>query len=246
VAAKLKTLSKAVREQILSGSGTSLLVSGEPHRVSEIELDGRRLVVSYNERRAAKDEADRRRLVERLLKRVKSGRLSIADLITNAGTKRYVKVSGESVVTVNEEKIGLDARWDGLHGVITNVRDQTPAELLDRYRGLWRIEETFRVSKHDLRMRPIFHWTEERIRAHVAMCFMALALARHAVYRYSVQQSPMSFEQMRNELLHAQVSIVQDLATRKRYAIPSQVTLNQEKIYQVFGLRRTAVPYPLD
>jgi transposase len=245
VAAKLKTLSKAVRERILSEAGEPLLVSGEPHRVSELEIEGRRLVVSYNELRAKKDEADRRRLVERLLKRVKNGRLSVSDLISNAGTKRYVKVSGDMVVSVNEEKIAVDARWDGLHGIITNATGLSPDELLDRYHGLWRIEEAFRVSKHDLKMRPIFHWTPERIRAHVSMCFLALALARQAVYRYSVQQMPISFEQMRNELLHAQVSVVRDLTTSKYYAIPSQVTLNQEKIYQVFGLRRTAIPYSI-
>lgn len=246
VAAKLKTLSKAVRERILSEVGEPLLVSGEPHRVSEFEIEGRRLVVSYNELRAKKDETDRRRLLERLLKRVKNGRMSVSDLISNAGTKRYVKVSGDMVVSMNDEKIAVDARWDGLHGIITNATGLSPAELLERYRGLWRIEETFRVSKHDLKMRPIFHWTPERIRAHVSMCFLTLALARQAVYRYSVQQIPISFEQMRNELLHAQVSVVRDLATNKHYAIPSQVTLNQEKIYQVFGLRRSAVPYALD
>ncbi len=246
VAAKLKSLKKAVREEILSKSGEACEISGEPHYVSEYSLEGRRLVVSYNARRASKDAADRKRLVERLLKRVRDGKLKVCDLISNAGTKKYVVVSGDSVARVNEEKIAMDARWDGLHGLITNVTDRNPAEIIERYRNLWQIEEAFRVNKHDLRMRPVYHWTPERIHAHIAICFLAFTLAKQAVYRYSIQQSSMSFEQMRNELLHAQVSVVREISSGRRFAIPSNVTLNQEKIYRAFGLKRSAVPYPLD
>jgi hypothetical protein len=55
----------------------------------------------------------------------------------------------------------------------------------------------------------------------------------------------MSFEQIRNELLHAQSSVVIDLASQKKYMIPSHVTVNQQKLYQAFGLKRSQVPYDL-
>jgi transposase len=96
---------------------------------------------------------------------------------------------------------------------------------------LWQIEEAFRISKHDLKMRPIYHWTENRIKAHIAICFLAFTLAKQAVYRIALQQEPMSFEQIRNELLHAQSSVVIDLASQKKYMIPSHVTVNQKKLY---------------
>ena len=69
-------------------------------------------------------------------------------------------------------------------------------------------------------MRPIFHWTEKRIKAHIAICFLAFTLAKQAVYRVALQQDKMSFEQIRNELLHAQSSVMIDLASRKKYVIP--------------------------
>ena len=94
-------------------------------------------------------------------------------------------------------------------------------------------------------MRPVFHWTEKRIRAHISICFIAFTLAKQAVYRVTIQQTPMSFEQIRNELLHAQSSIVIDLSTRKKYLIPSHVTVNQKNIYQAFGLKRSQVPHEL-
>ena len=48
---------------------------------------------------------------------------------------------------------------------------------------LWRIEESFRIQKHDLKVRPVFHWNESRIRAHLAICFMAFCCVRHLEYR---------------------------------------------------------------
>lgn len=54
-------------------------------------------------------------------------------------------------------------------------------------------------------MRPIYHWTEDRIKAHIAICFIAFALVKQAIHRIKIQSEPMSFEMVRNHLLHAQV-----------------------------------------
>ena len=56
----------------------------------------------------------------------------------------------------------------------TSLTDPDETHVLEQYRGLWQVEETFRVTKHDLNIRPIFHWTPARVRAHIAICFMAL------------------------------------------------------------------------
>ena len=170
--------------------------------------------------------------------------IKIKDLIPNYGSKKFIKIENGDA-TIDDDRIEADAQWDGLHGVITNSKDKSSVELLSRYRDLWQIEEAFRISKHDLKMRPIYHWSEPRIRAHILICFISLALAKQAVYRVGVQQDAMSFEQIRNELLHAQSSVVVDLSSKKRYIIPSHVTVNQKKLYQVFGLKRSAIPYEL-
>lgn len=154
---------------------------------------------------------------------------------------KYIKINAGTAF-INEDKIEADAKWDGISGVITNADEKTASEVLTRYRELWQIEEAFRISKHDLKMRPIYHWSEKRIKAHISICFITLALAKQAVYRVSLQQDSMSFEQIRNELLHAQSSVVVDVTTKKKYVIPSHVTVNQKKLYQVFGLKRSDVP----
>ena len=244
VAAKLKTLSKSLKEDILGSDYKPGVIRNELHWTKEFEHKSRRLIVGYSSKRARKDAADRQRLIDRLMKKVKNNKIKINDLIPNYGSKKFISVkSGEAVV--NEDKISNDARWDGLHGVISNARDKTPAELLDRYRDLWQIEEAFRVNKHDLKMRPIYHWTQPRIKAHILICFIAFAMVKQTTYRINLQQKNMSFEQIRNELLHAQSSIVVDIKSKKKYVIPSHVTVNQKKIYQVLGLKRSEVPYEL-
>jgi transposase len=244
VAAKLKALPKSLKSDILHADYQASVIGDELHWLKEFEYKSRRLVVGYSSKRAKKDTADRQRLVDRLMKKVKGDKIQVKDLIPNYGSKKYISVENGSA-SVNQEKIEADAEWDGLHGVITNATDKTPSDLLSRYRELWQIEEAFRISKHDLKMRPIYHWTENRIKAHIAICFIAFTLAKQAVYRIALQQEPMSFEQIRNELLHAQSSVVIDLASQKKYIIPSHVTVNQKKLYQAFGLKRSQVPYEL-
>lgn len=244
VAAKLKALPKSLKSDILHADYNEEVIGDELHGLKEFEHKSRRLVVGYSAKRAGKDAADRQRLVDRLMKKVKGDKIKVKDLIPNYGSKKYISIENGSA-SINQEKIKVDAQWDGFHGVITNATDKTSSELLSRYRELWQIEEAFRISKHDLKMRPIFHWTENRIKAHIAICFLAFTLAKQAVYRIALQQEPMSFEQIRNELLHAQSSVVIDLASQKKYMIPSHVTVNQKKLYQAFGLKRSQVPYDL-
>ena len=245
IAAKLKTLSRSMQDKILNSQYKLTAVDQECHWVKEFEHKERRLIVSYSSKRAKKDASDRNKLVERLMKKAQDGQINLKDLIPNYGSKKYITVANKKA-QINTDKIEQDAQWDGLHGVISNCSHTPAEELLEQYRRLWQIEEAFRVSKHDLKMRPIYHWTPERIRAHIAICFLAYTVAKQALYRIQVQHTAMSFEQLRNELLHCQASLLQDIETKQRYRIPSALTQKQKKLYQIFGLKRSEVPKKLD
>ncbi len=245
VASRLKRLPGQLRKEILESQDFSpTVIEDEFHWVKEFSYNQRRLVLSYSSKRAKKDAADRFRLIERLLKKVKDGKVKIKDVIPNYGTKKYLTLRDKEAF-VDESKIDQDALWDGLHGVISNTDELTPTQIISRYRGLWQIEESFRISKHDLKMRPIYHWTPERIRSHILICFIAYALVRQAMYRTAHQYEPMSFEKIRNELLHAQASILIDTATSKKYILPSKTTPVQKRLYHIFGLKRSEAPRPM-
>jgi hypothetical protein len=59
--------------------------------------------------------------------------------------------------SINKERLSKEVLWDGLHGIFTNIKekDMLVEEILTQYHGLWQVEESFRINKHDLRMRPI-------------------------------------------------------------------------------------------
>src|SRR5205085_2987712 len=127
-------------------------------------------------------------------------------LIANAGVKKFVTKDEKAAVSLDENKIAQDAQWDGLHGVITNISEDSPASIIARYAQLYVIEESFRINKHTLQMRPIFHWKPERIHAHIAICYMTFSVLRHLQYRVNLTQK-ISIDTILDELLNVQASI---------------------------------------
>ena len=110
--------------------------------------------------------------------------------------------------------------------------------VLSRYRELWQIEAAFRLNKHELAMRPIYHWTPKRIRAHVAICYLAYVVAKHAMHRLQAHAPGLSFESLREHLMDVQASVLRDVSTAKRYRVPSRLSAEQRAIYRAIGLRR--------
>jgi transposase len=245
VAAKLRSLDKKKKSDILSSQlFRPTLLDEELHWIKDFEHKNRRLIVSYSSIRAVKDAKDRSRLLERITEKEKDGTIKVKDLIKNRGTTKFIKVTG-GIATINHEKIIEDAKWDGLHGVITNIPDESSSSLLARYRGLWQIEAAFRLNKYDLKMRPIFHWTEKRIRAHIAICFLAYALVKQATHQLQEQGLQLSFERLREELLQVQASTVEDLKTKTAYLLPSSATDLHKKIYRAFQIIYSEIPRAL-
>ncbi|MCW0485080.1 transposase, partial [Prolixibacteraceae bacterium A06] len=102
-----------------------------------------------------KDEHNRIRGLQRLEKRVKTGKLTKSN-INNKGYNKYLRMQGDVTIEIDYEKFNQDKVWDGLKGYATNtkLRDK---QVIENYKNLWHIEKAFRMSKTDLRIRPIYH-----------------------------------------------------------------------------------------
>ncbi len=109
--------------------------------------------------------------MERLRKSFASGKIT-KDKINKRGYNKFLKIDNDVAVSINEDKIAEDAKWDGMKGYVTNTSLTAP-DVVAQYRGLWVVERAFRVSKGTIETRPIFHFTEKRIEAHVCLCFVA-------------------------------------------------------------------------
>jgi len=243
VGARLKSLTRQWQNKILDNKQyIKEKKEGDLIRYHSFEYNqNQRLIVSHSTKRAEKDRHDREKAVERLLSKFKKSK-DVKSLISNYGYKKYIKTKGKSLAEINKEKVAQDAQWDGLHGVFTNIPNANPIEILAHYRGLWQIEESFRINKHDLKMRPVFHWTPKRIKAHIAICYMAFALIRTLQYKLRREYQNLSPEVIQNELVHLQVSILKHINTDDHYIIPSKPGKHVTNIYKILGLQYSTVP----
>lgn len=237
VAAKLKSLPGALKKEILSQNHITTAENGhELTSIQEHEHRGRRLVVSYSKSRADKDRGDRDRLINRLRKKLTLSN-DPQSLISNRGYLKYVDEEAKGKVLLNEEKVFEDAKWDGLHGVITNDKTSKALDLLYRYRNLWVIEESFRINKHTLAMRPIYHFSPKRIAAHILICYLAFAITRYIHQDVNNPEDPISIEDIREALGRVETSILKDKEGRL-FSLPSPLNKEAMKIYGALKLRR--------
>lgn len=240
IAAKVRSLPEKLKEEILKEENYHpTIIKKEFGWIGEFTYEKQRLIVSYKTRRAIKDQKDRQRILDKIKKTLgANGKAN--KLITNSGVKKYTSTDTNSIAFLDNNKIEDDAKWDGIHGIITNIAkdEYNPAEkLLARYAQLWVIEESFRINKHQLQMRPIFHWKTERIQAHIAICYMAFSLLRHLQYRVNLTQK-ISIDTILDELLNVQASIYIHKKTGDYYRIPGCFSNNARKIYKTFNLER--------
>jgi len=114
-------------------------------------------------------------------------------------------------------------------------------ELIRQYGNLWQVEESFRITKHDLKIRSIYHFKPRRVKAHLAIAFMAYTLVRHLEYRVRLQYIKLSPEKIRRLLLSVQATILFDKKSKNRFVLPSAVTSDIRKIYKLMDvpLRRS-------
>lgn len=235
VGSRIKSSSKALKEKILDESNyRPSMNSGDKITISEIKLTNQRLIVSYSKKRALKDSSDRDKNLLKLMNKL-SIDSSPKSFMSGNNRKKYIVVKGSEKVEIDLALIEQDARWDGLHGLITNIDDMSAEEILENYHGLWQIEDCFRVSKRDLAIRPIYHWTPKKIKAHIAISFMSLLLVRHLCYRVNLQYKKLSPEAIKKELLHSQESIIKNSSSGEKFALPSSETLHIKKLYNIVG-----------
>jgi transposase len=171
VAAKIKNLPKKYHEQILDRS--SFRKINEDLSVIAKEINGERFVIGYSESRAERDRAMREAVLEKIKRKLSGGQKS---LIKPAYSK-YLKVK-QGEILIDDERIREEGRWDGYFGYVTNNRELTEEQVIGAYKMLYKIEESFRCMKSSLDVRPVYHWTERRIKGHIMLCFISFYVLR--------------------------------------------------------------------
>lgn len=109
---------------------------------------------------------------------------------------KFVKETGEIPdginLSLNLEKITEEEKYDGFYSIVTSEKNLSDKEIRDIYKGLWEIEESFKIIKSEFRARPVYLRTENHINAHFLICFVSLLILRVLEYKldkkYSVKK----------------------------------------------------------
>lgn len=206
IGARLKSEPDKIKKEILSHK----FINGKTIKVKKD--DNTNLIVAFANNRATKDEQNRKRGLQRLEKQIKAGKLTKAS-INNKGYNKYLSLNGEITIAINYEKFNNDKVWDGLKGYITNTK-LTNAEVIDNYKNLWHIEKAFRMSKTDLRIRPIYHRLRHRIEAHICISFAAYCIYKELERALAFYKSTLSLK-IASEITHNMYEITYTLPDSK-------------------------------
>ena len=164
----------------------------------ELMTKNGRLIVSYSSKRAYIDKKNRDKGLKRLEKKVSNGKLK-KEHINNRGYNKYLTLIGEVNIVIDYEKYQADKIWDGLKGYVTNTKINKD-KVIDSYSQLWNIEKAFRISKTDLRIRPVYHRIKSRIEAHICICFAAYTVYKELERWLKINKLELSPEKAINEI----------------------------------------------
>lgn len=236
---RIRNTKKEIKERIFDETGYIEVKAEEDEifKYKEIEEGGVRIICSYSSKRAKKDRHERERLIEKAEKLLSEGRT----VISKKGATRYIKMESLSIPQIDEAKIREDEKFEGYYAVITNSNFLTSSEVLEAYHNLWRIEEAFRILKSHVETRPIFHWTEKRIKGHMVLCFIAFLIERTLeleLSKHNIEYSSAKIREAINSLQFSEIEIegkkfylrspveglANDILRALRIRIPARIT----------------------
>lgn len=150
-----------------------------PRKYKTIEISVK-VHLTWSLKRALKDAGDRQRVLDRLEKKLAKPSLLKAAL--NRGGNQYLTMEiNTDDCHLDENKIAEAAKYDGYY--MTDRMELSISEVVSIYKGLWKIEEIFRILKTDLQARPVFVWSDDHIKGHFALCYLSLYMIRLLQHR---------------------------------------------------------------
>ena len=208
---RLKQLSKSVQRELLELDSYQhqwlMKEAGDrPIRIryKTIKHQGRRIIATYSEKRAKKDAKDREKRLEKA-----EALLKDPSKLKAKARRHYISME-EGKASLDEEKIKQDQKYDGILAISTNEENLPVEKILDHYRNLYKIEHSFRSFKSHLETRPMFHWTDKRIRGHICLCYIAYALLAQLQLRLEKKKFPLSERKIRKLISKMQLSHIKN------------------------------------
>jgi transposase len=221
VGVRLRKL-KEVRDKVLGSRGRFQKVD-DTLEVKEVLLGEKRYIICRNPDEADHDRKIREALVTGLeegLEECRSQKQQCA-VINHAAKKRFVRRLKSGRLVLDKKKIAEESRYDGKYVLLTTDRKLDADELASQYKHLFSVERAFRSLKSGINLRPINHYKNERIKAHVSLCVLS-----YFVQRYVEIKSGVSWETIRRHM--NRISAVKILLKKGTIIKRSQLTKYQQ------------------
>jgi transposase len=234
---RIKNLPKVIQEPLLNPKNYQhewIYTDNNDEKIlikyTSLQHEGKTIIATYSEKRAKKDKHDRE-------EKLKTARKLLDEpaLLNKKASRYYLKPQTTSKYVMNEEKIKADEVYDGVLAIATNNSNISHTEILEQYKQLFKIEQSFRTFKTHLEMRPMFHWTDTRIEGHICLCYIAFALNNFVLQKAAEQKLPLSEMQLREILDKMQLSLVQ--VNEKEVYLRSKPCANETSLLNMLGLK---------
>jgi transposase len=205
---------------------------GRPIKYKTIEIPVS-VHLTWSRKRALKDAADRQRVIDRLKKKLAKPSLLKAAL--KRGGNQYLAMDFDTDnCHLDEHKIAEAEKFDGYYAIMTDRMELSASEAVSIYKGLWKIEESFRILKTDLQARPVFVWNDDHIKGHFALCYLSLYMIRLLQHRLEQEGVSFSAEQIM-EGMNSPLALVQGTYP-KMVVTPTQIPQSYLEMATILGL----------
>lgn len=184
---------------------TNIWVVNTKGKRVQVEVDQKQ-VVFYSAKYARRNAKERQKSIDKALSLIQSGETKL-----DQGARKYIKQSAMDPETgeiielalsdyLDTERIEEEKKYDGYYLLVTSELEMPDMEIIENYRGLWQIENAFKVTKSVLETRPVYVSRQTRIESHFLICFTALTLLRLLEIELEQQFSPERLIESLNQL----------------------------------------------
>ena len=219
IAARIKNLPENVLKQVKDRTKYTKTSMGgiSTQRIDKYKFD-QTLFCYHSEKKQSKDEKERQEKYSKVIKQVGKSAKSI---VASKYSQPYLKIEGSGKIVIDEKELSKEQELDGLFCIVSNKSEYNGSVILEQYKGLWQIERSFRIIKSELSIRPVYHWTVRRMKAHFAICYIAFTLSKYLQFKLQTKGHAMTIREIQEALKACTGS---ELTVHK----------NQFKIYQDF------------
>jgi transposase len=229
VSARIKNMSTQLVNQMFVED--DYIASGDDFKYKTIKLEDRNMVFCKSENRKRKDEYERQKSLDKILQLVgKSAKTGLRGSLK----KPFVKINTQnSLLEIDEDKLEEQKKFDGYFGFVSNTNLEV-SEIINQYRGLWQVEQSFRITKHNLKIRPVYHYIDRRIKAHFALCYLTLGVIRTLEYKLKKLDLYVPIEQL--DMMLSQMKKISMTIGEKKCEILTDISSELKLIFHGLNL----------